>query len=463
LATAIRKSIPEIWDGRAVDECSQARHGVPDGRLASGSEESFSQKTIAAATRALEGERTGWKAVTPFFGPAIVASVAYLDPGNIATNFQAGARQGYELLWVVLLSNLAAMLLQSLSARIGIVTGRNLAELSRVSFSRPVVHAMWVAAEAAAIATDLAEFVGGAVGVSLLFHLPLVVAMAPIALGTYLGLMLQTRGFRPLELVITAMVLIIGASFLTELVIAPPSWHSAVLHTFLPSICNSDAVPLAAAILGATVMPHAIYLHSNLTQDRIPSQNVVQKRKLLRLSNREIVVSLGFAGVINVAMLAASASAFHGRVYADLGDLFTAYRMLLPVLGRTAVVVFSISLIASGLSSSIVGTMASQVIMQGFVGIRIPLWVRRLVTMAPAFAVIAAGVNATQALVSSQIVLSFVLPIPMISLIFLSSRRDIMGVFTIRRPILGLTILATIVVLAINTSMLIGFGSSLAG
>lgn len=415
------------------------------------------QRTVANAGRVLRGERAGWRAVFPFAGPAIIASVAYIDPGNFATNIQAGAADGYTLLWVVVLANLIAMLLQSLSARVGIVTGRNLAELSREYFSRPVVWAMWIGSEIAAMATDLAEFLGGALGLSILLRIPLFTGMLLTAVITYLILGLQRRGFRPLELLIAALVAVVGLSYLMEVVIAPLSWGKAALDSIVPHLDNAKAVTLAVGILGATVMPHAIYLHSGLTQNRVPAEGDRQRQQLVRFSNYEILVALGFAGLINMAMLAMAAAVFHDGRHNDIADISTAYETLKPLLGGGAAVVFMLSLIASGLSSSAVGTMAGQVIMQGFINIHIPIWIRRLVTMAPAFVVVALGANLTQALVMSQVILSLALPIPMISLVMLTCRRDVMGAFVNSRLTATVAIIATVVVLALNGLLLVQF------
>jgi manganese transport protein len=326
----------------------------------------------------------------PFAGPAVIASIAYMDPGNFATNIQGGAQFGYMLLWVVVLANLVAMLFQALSAKVGIVTGQSLAGLCRRYFPRPVVLVMWVVSEIAAMATDLAESLGAAIGLSLLFGLPLLVGLLTTFVVTYAFLLLQGRGFRPIELVITAFVGAIGLCYLIEILIAPPDWHAFAFHSVVPQLAGPDSVILAVGIIGATVMPHAIYLHSSLTQGRIPTANDPTRRRLLRYSNREVLLALGMAGLINMAMLAMAARVFH-EGDADVASIETAYHTLVPLLGIGAGVVFMVSLLASGLSSSVVGTMAGQVIMQDFVGFRIPLWVRRLATMLPALVVVGMG------------------------------------------------------------------------
>src|SRR5271165_1712420 len=294
----------------------------------------LTERSVWAARGILSGERRRPSAYLAFAGPAIVVSIAYIDPGNFATNIQAGAKYGYGLLWVVLLANLIAMLFQALSAKLGIVTGRNLAEMCREHFPRPVVWAMWVVSEVAAMATDLAEFLGGAIGLSLLFQMPLFAGMVVTAIATYGILMFEGFGFRPIE-----------------------------------------------RIIGATVMPHAIYLHSGLTQARMPVRDDNERRKVLRFSNQEVIIALAFAGLVNMAMVMMASSAFHAG-HSDVAEIETAYHTLTPLLGIGAAGVFLVSLIASGVSSSVVGTMAGQMIMQGFVGFRIPIWVRRVVTMA---------------------------------------------------------------------------------
>src|SRR5216684_3717783 len=294
---------------------------------------SLTARSIAAARDVLAGRRSGLSARLAFVGPAVVASIAYIDPGNFATNVQAGAKYGYELLWVVLAANLIAMLFQALSAKLGIVTGRNLAEMCREQFPRPIVWAMWVISEIAAMATDLAEFLGGAIGLALLLGMPLLAGMVVTGILTYGILMFERFGFRPFEL-----------------------------------------------IIGATVMPHAVYLHSGLTQARTPGRDEAERQKLVRISNHEVVIALAVAGLVNMAMVIMASGAFHAG-HSEVAQIETAYHTLTPLLGAGAAGVFLVSLLASGISSSAVGTMAGQLIMQGFVGFRIPVWVRRLVTM----------------------------------------------------------------------------------
>jgi len=423
--------------------------------------QNLTHKTRTGITGVLSGERRGWRSKLLFAGPAVIASVAYMDPGNYATNIQAGAGYGYTLLWVVLLANLIAMLFQALSARLGIVTGKNLAELSRDNFPKPVVWIMWAVSEVAAMATDLAEFLGGAIGLSLLFGLPLFAGMVITAIVTYAILIFERLGFRPIELIIGALVGVIGLSFLAELLIAPIDWASAGLGMMQPVLPDAAALTIAVGIIGATVMPHAIYLHSGLMQSRVVIRNDDDRRKILHFSNVEVVLALAVAGMVNIAMVMMAASAF-SQGYSEVAEIETAYYTLTPLLGAAAAAFFLTSLIASGISSSVVGTMAGQMIMQGFLHFRVPIWIRRLVTMLPAFAVVGMGVNATQALVMSQVVLSIALPVPMIALIIFSSRRDIMGEF-IASPVLRMLAgLGASAVLALNFVLLaVAFGISM--
>ena len=415
---------------------------------------SLSERTVQAAHGVLAGQRRGWRAYLAFAGPAVVASIAYMDPGNFATNIQAGAKYGYGLLWVVLLANLIAMLFQALSAKLGIVTGRNLAEVCRDAFPKPVVWAMWVISEIAAMATDLAEFLGGAIGLSLLFQIPLLAGMVVTAAIVYGILMFERYGFRPVELIISSLVAVIALCYLVEMFIAPVDWGSAALHTVLPQLADAQALLLSVGIIGATVMPHAVYLHSGLTQARIPARNEGERRRILHISNQEVVFALALAGVVNMAMVMMASGAFHAG-HGDVAEIETAYHTLTPLLGAAAAGVFLISLLASGVSSSTVGTLAGQMIMQGFVGFRIPIWVRRLVTMVPAFVVVGLGANATNALVISQVVLSIALPLPMIALLMFTRRVDIMGQFANSGLTHAAAIFATAVVLLLNAFLIL--------
>ena len=401
----------------------------------------------------MQGRRRGIGAFLPFAGPAMVVSVAYIDPGNFATNIEGGARYGYALLWVVLMANVMAMLFQSLSARLGIVTGKNLAELCRAHFPRPLVWVMWVVSELAAMATDLAEFLGCAIGLSLLFHMPLMVGMVVTGVATYALLLLEQRGFRRLEIVIGSLVGVVGVCYLMEVFIAPVDWAAAGFGLVTPKLPDGAALTLAMAIIGATVMPHALFLHSGLTARRLRPKNDIERRQQMKYADIEVVVALGVAGLINIAMVLMAAAAFHAG-HADVAKIETAYRTLLPLLGGAAATVFLVSLVASGLSSSVVGTLAGQMIMQGFVDFRIPIWVRRLVTMLPAFVVVWMGIDATHALVMSQVVLSMALPFPMLALLWFSTRRALIGP-ACGKVLLAAAIIAGIVVLALNVALLL--------
>ena len=416
---------------------------------------SLSERAVAAASAVLAGQRGGLRAYLAFAGPAVIASIAYMDPGNFAVNIEAGASFGYALLWVVLVANVVAMLFQALSAKLGVVTGQSLAGHCRRHFPRPVVYVLWVVSEIGAMATDLAEFLGAAIGLVLLFKLPLMASLVIVAIVTYAILLLQGRGFRPMELLISAFVGVVGVSYLIEMVIAPPDWAAFAYHTFVPSLQGPHGVTLAVGIIGATVMPHAIYLHSSLMQNRVPTTTEEERRRVLRFSNIEVLFALGIAGLINMAMVAMAAVVFHDSAHGDVADIGTAYRTLIPLLGAGAAGVFLVSLVASGLSSSVVGTMAGQVIMQDFVKFRMPLWFRRLVTMVPSFVVVAIGANATQALIISQVVLIIVLPVPMIALLILTARRDVMGEFVNGRLTNAAAIAAAVVVLALNAILLL--------
>jgi manganese transport protein len=414
---------------------------------------SLTERTVFAGQEVLAGRRRGLGGALAFVGPAVVASVAYTDPGNFATNIQAGAAYGYALLWVVVVANGIAMLFQALSAKLGIVTGRSLAQHCRDQLPRKLVLAMWGVSEVAAMATDLAEFLGGGIGLSLLLHIPLLAGLAITGVATYALLMLSSRGFRPLEIVIAGLVGVISVCYLAELLIAPPDWGAAATGSVVPLLPDKDAVALAVGIVGATVMPHAIYLHSSLTRERLPAASDGERRKVLRFSNREVVLALGLAGLVNMAMVAMAAVAFHAG-HPDVAEIETAYHTLGPLLGAGAAGVFLVSLLASGLSSSVVGTMAGQGIMQDFLHFQTPIWLRRLVTMLPSFAVVALGVDATQALVGSQIVLSLALPVPMLALLWLTGRRAVMGDFVNSKRVQAAAIAMAAVVLALNFLLL---------
>ena len=413
-------------------------------------------ETVSAAVEVLEGRsaRRGLARILPFLGPAFVASVAYIDPGNFATNIQGGAQFGYLLLWVIVASNLTAMLVQALSAKLGIATGRNLAEVCRDQFSRPVVWGMWVINELVAMATDLAEFLGAALGFYLLLRIPLLLAAILTGIVTLIILALERRGFRPIEAVITAFVGVIAFSYVIETILDRPDWLAVARAAVVPSFAGTESILIATGILGATVMPHVVFLHSALTQRRIVPRDEAQARRLFRFEVTDVVIAMGLAGLVNAAMLIMAASTFYTRGLTGIASIEEAHRTLAPLLGSASSVVFAISLLASGLSSSTVGTMAGQVIMQGFLHRQIPIWLRRVVTMAPAIAVIAMGLDPTRTLVISQVILSFGLPFALVPLVLFTSRRTLMGGLVNRAGTTALAAAATAVIIALNLFLL---------
>ncbi len=373
------------------------------------------------------------RATLAMLGPAFVASVAYVDPGNFATNMQGGAKFGYLLLWVVLAANLMAMLIQYLSAKLGIVTDRDLPELCRERFPRAVTWGLWVQAEIMAMSTDIAEFLGAALGLNLLFGVPLLPAGLMTGVIAFAILELQTRGYRRFELVITALLGVIFMGFLYEALRIGPSARDS-LHGLLPGLHGSDSLYLAVGIIGATVMPHVIYLHSALTNGRVPCRGDAERGRVLRFERLDVIVALGFAGLVNMAMLAVAAKLFHTPALSGLSTIEEAHAQLGQLVGGGAALAFALALLASGASSSSVGTYAGQVVMAGFINVRVPLLARRAVTMIPALVVLAIGMNPTDALVLSQVVLSFGIPLALIPLVILTSRRAVMGAH-VNRPL----------------------------
>lgn len=394
------------------------------------SSDSSSSRTVDQAMAVLHGKsgkRTLLGRLMPFLGPAFIAAVAYVDPGNFATNIQGGASYGYMLLWVILASNLMAVLIQSLSAKLGIATGKNLAEMSRDRFPLPVVYLMWILMEGVAIATDLAEFLGAALGFQLLLHVPLIWGAVLAAIATFAGLALERFGFRPIEALISLLLGIVAVSYVVENFLHIPEFGPLLYHTFVPQFQGTESVLLAAGILGATVMPHVIFLHSGLTQGRVVTREPALLKRLFRFELIDILIAMGLAGFVNGAMLVMSASTFHSSGLTGVASIEEAYRTLEPLLGQASSWFFAISLLASGLSSSIVGTMAGSMIMQGFLHWHIPDWIRRVITLAPAFIVVIAGLDPTRTLVMSQVVLSFGLPFAVIPLILFTQNRRLMG------------------------------------
>lgn len=386
-------------------------------------------KTVQSALKIL-GTASGKNRLTrllPFLGPAFIASVAYVDPGNFATNIQAGAQFGYMLIWVIVVSNLMAMLIQTLSAKLGLVTGKNLAEHCREQFPRPIVLIMWGLMELVAIATDLAEFLGAALGFNLLLGVPLLVGALLTGVATLLILGLERYGFRPLEAVISGMVGMIALCYLVETILDKPDWAQVFHATVIPQFAGPESIVLAAGILGATVMPHAIFLHSALMQGRIVVKEKSQLQALYRFEIMDIVIAMGLASFVNAAMLIMAAATFYKTGLTHVATIEEAYRTLEPLLGAGAKWFFGLSLLFAGLSSSTVGTSAGQVIMQGFLKTHIPVLVRRLITMVPAILVIWIGLDPTRTLVMSQVVLSFGLPFAVVPLVMFTQNKTLMG------------------------------------
>jgi len=392
-----------------------------------------------------EGEKIlggGRFRLLPFLGPAFIAAVAYIDPGNFATNIAGGSKLGYTLVWVIVASNLMAMLIQTLSAKLGIATGRNLPEVCRDTFSRRTSVLLWIQAEVIAMATDLAEFLGASLGFDLLFGIGLFPAAVLTAVAAFAILGLQRFGFRPLEATIVAIVGVIGLCYVIELFYANPPLLTVAKHAVVPQFRGSESVLLAVGILGATVMPHVIYLHSSLLQSRIVPDSDREAQRLYRYTRIDVAIAMTVAGLINMAMLVMAASTFFKSGLHNVSSIEGAHRTLEPLLGGSASTLFAIALIGSGLSSSAVGTMAGQVVMQGFIRRKIPIALRRLVTMAPAFVAIGIGVDPSRTLVISQVVLSFGIPFALVPLVLFTSRRSIMGVLVNHR---GTTAAATAV------------------
>jgi manganese transport protein len=390
----------------------------------------------------------------PFIGPAFVACVAYIDPGNFATNIAGGAKYGYTLLWVIVASNLMAMLIQTLSAKLGIATGRNLPEVCRERFSRRTSRGLWVQAEIIAMATDLAEFLGAAIGFHLLFGIGLFPATLITGATTFAILGLQNFGFRPFEAVIMGFVGVIAACYIAELWLAGPPLGTVAKHAVLPQFNGGESVLLAVGILGATVMPHVIYLHSALTQNRVVPRNDAEARRLYRYTKVDVVIAMSIAGLINMAMLVVAATVFYGSGLLDVASLETAHKTLEPILGSASSTLFALALLASGLSSSTVGTLAGQVVMQGFIQRQIPICVRRLVTMLPALVVAAIGLNPTKTLVVSQVVLSFGIPFALIPLVWFTSRRALMGTLVNARTTTAVAAIVAALISGLNLFLL---------
>ncbi len=410
---------------------------------------------LAAAEESLRGNRRGFRKLWPFLGPAFVAAIAYVDPGNFATNMAAGSGYGYLLLWVILAANLIGIFVQSMSAKLGIASGMSLPEACRERHSKPVVIGLWLVAEFVAMATDLAEFVGAAIALNLLFGLPLLPAALVTAVGSFGILALQTRGgFRHLEAVITGLLGIIILGFLVQLIMAGPDGVQIARGLVVPGFDGTESILLAAGILGATVMPHVIYLHSALTKPRAAGRSEAERAQLIRFERIDVVIAMAIAGAVNMSMLIVAAAVFHERGLTNVVDLDQVHALLGSFLSPAAAFLFALALLASGVSSSSVGTLAGQIIMEGFIHRRIPLFLRRLITMAPAIVIIAIGVNPTRALILSQVILSFGIPFALIPLVLASRDRRIMGRFAISRLTIASATVVAGLIISLNAFLL---------
>jgi manganese transport protein len=410
-------------------------------------------RVLAAAERSLSGERKGIRGALPFLGPAFIAAVAYVDPGNFATNVAAGATYGYLLVWVIVAANLMAMVIQSMSAKVGIATGKNLPELCRMRFSRRTTWFLWLQAEAIAMATDLAEFVGAAIGLNLLFGIPLFPAGLITGVAAFVILALQSRGFRGLEAVIAVLVGVILVGFAFQVFLADPSGPQ-LARGLIPGFDGSESLLLAAGILGATVMPHVIYLHSALTQNRVVGASPAARKRIFRFELVDVVIAMSIAGAINISMLVMAAGIFHQRGLTGVADLDQVFHGLGNTVGRHADIVFGIALLASGISSSSVGTLAGQVVMQGFLQRKIPLFLRRTITMVPALVILAIGLNPSRTLVLSQVILSFGIPFALIPLLLFCRNRQLMGTLVNRRSTTAAAVVIVGVIIALNCFLL---------
>jgi manganese transport protein len=410
--------------------------------------------TARAAHASLEGERKGLRALWPFLGPGFIAAVAYVDPGNFGTNISGGAQFGYLLLWVILCSNLMAMLIQSMSAKLGIATGKNLAELCRERFPRPLTHFLWLQAEVIAMATDLAEFIGAALALNLLFGIPLLPAGLLTGAGSFGLLAMRRHGFRPLEAAISALIGVIVLGFAFQMFYAEPEANRILAGLFTPQFAGTESVLLASGILGATVMPHVIYLHSALTQRRVEGRTDEEKKKIARFERIDVVIAMAIAGAINASMLIMAAALFHEGGLTGVGDIASAFERLRVLEGNAPATLFGLALLASGFSSSSVGTMSGQVVMQGFINRRIPLFLRRLITMLPSLTILAVGINPSRALVMSQVVLSFGIPFALIPLLIFCRKRDVMGALVNHRLTTAVATVVVALIVSLNVFLL---------
>ena len=413
------------------------------------------EAAVARAARAsLEGRSRGVSRIWPFLGPAFIAAVAYIDPGNFATNITGGAKYGYLLLWVVLGANLIAMVVQTQSAKLGIATGKNLAEACRDAFTRRTSIGLWIQAEIVAAACDVAEVVGAALALNLLFGIPLFPAGLLAGAGAFAILALQKKGFRRLEAVIAGMVGVVVLAFAFEIFNSNPDGSEIAKHLVTPGFAGTESILLATGIMGATVMPHVIYLHSALTQRRIVGRNATERRQILRFERVDVVIAMALAGAVNLSMMVMAAALFHSSGLVGIDSIDGAFDGLKQLVSPGAATIFGIALLASGYASSSVGTMSGQVVMQGFIRRRIPLFLRRAITLAPALVVLAIGLDPTDALVGSQVVLSFGIPFALVPLVLLNSRRELMGAMTNARWLTGLVAVLSGLIIALNVFLL---------
>jgi len=395
----------------------------------------------------------GIKKLLPYLGPAFIAAVAYIDPGNYATNITAGSKYGYTLLWVIFASNLMAVLIQSLSAKLGIATGKNLPELCREKFSKKTSFLLWIQAEAVIMATDLAEFIGAALGIYLLFDLPLITSAIIAAIGSFAILEFQRRGYRTFEALITVMIFVVVIAFGAQVFYAKPDTSAVVLGLFTPKFEGVDSILLSAGMLGATVMPHAIYLHSSLTQRRIVGKNDLERKRIYRFELIDIVIAMLIAGAINAAMVIVSAALFHKNGIL-VEDLDVAYQQFGAMLGPSVAMFFGVGLLFAGLSSSSVGVMTGDVVMQGFIKRHIPIYLRRIITTVPPLLIILWGVNPSKALVMSQIVLSFGIAFALVPLILFTSNKKIMGSLVNHKITSSVAWLIAVLIIGLNLFLL---------
>jgi NRAMP (natural resistance-associated macrophage protein) metal ion transporters len=388
-----------------------------------------------------------------YLGPAFIVSVAYIDPGNFATNISGGSEFGYALIWVILFSNLMAIFLQIMSAKLGIATGHNLPEMCAKVFSKKTNWVFWIVAEIGAMATDLAEFLGGTLGLYLLFHIPMIYAGIITGIITFFICYMEKYGQKTIEIIISVLVAVICIAYTIELFLAKPDWFQVGIHTIIPSLPNSQALLIAVGMLGATVMPHVIYLHSHLVQHRGTDTSIEGKLRHLKMEKIDVTIAMNIAFIVNAAMVIVSAAVFNKNGLI-VDTMEQAHASLQPLLGSLSSGAFGIALLASGLSSSAVGTMAGQTIMKGFVNLSIPINIRRLITMMPALAIIALGINPMNALVLSQVALSFILPFPIIQMLTIARRKDLMGIMANRNWVRILGIIIAAIIISLNMVLL---------